>query len=128
MKFKGEPLTLTHVAVEVRNVDSEDTFAATFLVATESVDSMAPASELRKIGIEPRGKRTYELASGELRGYEYGLAEMRFLDEIIRTRIIFGEDDCKPRLGLVAFGSAGFYVDLKAKTVQKLLARPLYRH
>ena len=128
MKFQGEPLTLTHVAVEVRGVGGEDTFTATFLVATGSVDSMASASALRKIGIEPRGKRTYELASGELREYEYGLAEMRFLDEIIRTLIIFGEDDCEPRLGLVAFGSAGYYVDLKAKTVRKLLARPLYRH
>ena len=121
-------MSLTHVAVEVRSLGGEDTFTATFLVGTASVDSIAPASELRKIGIEPRGKRTYELASGELREYEYGLAEMRFLDEIARTLIIFGEDECEPRLGFVAFGAAGFHVDRKVKTVRKLLARPLYRH
>ena len=71
MKFKGEPLTLTHVEVEVRSLGGEDAFKAAFLVSIELVDSI---------------------------------------------------------LGFIALGSAGFYVDLKAKTVRKLLARPLYRH
>jgi hypothetical protein len=128
MKFKGEPLTLTHVEVEVRSLGGKDAFKAAFLVSIELVDSKDPASELRKIGMKVQGKRPCELANGELRECEYGFAEMRFLNEIGTTRIVFGPDDCEPSLGFIAFGSAGFYVDLKAKTVRKLLARPLYRH
>jgi hypothetical protein len=70
---------LTHVAVKLRNFGSKDTFEANFLVNTGAMHSMAPASELRRVGIQPVGKRVYELASGELREYEYGHAEMWFM-------------------------------------------------
>ena len=75
----------------------------------------------------PIGKRTYELASGEHVEYEYGSVQMRFLGEFAVTRIAFGPDDCEPRLGFIALGSAGFDVDLNSRTVRKLRARPLKR-
>jgi len=98
-----------------------------FSIDIDSLDSIAPASELRKIGMAPVGKRTYELANGELVEYEYGFAELRFLGESGTTRIAFGPDDCEPRLGFIALGSAGFDVHLKSRTVRKLRARPLKR-
>ena len=57
---------LTHVAVELRKLASEkepsrNCFTARFLVDTGALDSMVSASELRRIGIEPVGKRVYEL-------------------------------------------------------------------
>lgn len=127
MKFEEGTMNLTHVAVEVLRLRGTDTFTATFLVTIDSVDSVAPASELRKIGVVPVGKRTYQLASGELVEWEYGFVQMRFLGETSTTRIAFGPDNCEPRLGFVALGSAGFHVDLKARTVRKLKARPLMR-
>ena len=125
-KPQGErKMGLTHVAVRILNSDSTETFNADFLVDTGAMDSMAPGSELKKIGIHPVGKRTYELASGELFDYEYGLAEMRFMDEVVATHIVFGPDDIQPLLGVIALESAGFIVDPSSQRLIKLRARPL---
>ena len=128
VKPQGElKMGLTHVAVKIGNLGSNNLYAAKFLVDTGAVESMAPASELRRVGIEPVGKRTYELASGELREYEYGLAELRFMDEITSTDIIFGPENIEPILGVIALEGAGFIVDPKNQTLSKLKARPLKR-
>jgi len=128
VKPQGElKMGLTHVAVKIGNLGSNNLYDAKFLVDTGAVESMAPASELRRVGIEPVGKRTYELASGELREYEYGLAELRFMDEITSTDIIFGPENIEPILGVIALEGAGFIVDPKNQTLRKLKARPLKR-
>ncbi len=116
---------LTHVAVKIGRLGSRDLYDANFLVDTGAMDSMAPASELRRVGIEPVGKRTYELASGELQEYQYGLAELRFMDEITSTDIIFGPENIEPILGVVALENAGFIVDPKNQTLRKLRVRSL---
>lgn len=116
---------LTHVAVKLRSRGSKDTFNADFLVDTGALDSMAPASELKRIGIEPAGKRVYELASGELHEYEYGLAEVSFMGELTSTDVIFGPDNTEPILGVITLESAGFVVDPRNQTLKKLSARPL---
>jgi len=118
---------LTHVDVKIGNLGSNNLYDAKFLVDTGAVESMAPASELRRVGIKPVGKRTYELASGELREYEYGLAELRFMDEITSTDIIFGPETAEPILGVLALEGAGFIVDPKNQTLRKLRVRPLKR-
>jgi clan AA aspartic protease len=116
---------LTHVAVRLINSVSSDTYNADFLVDTGAMDTMAPASDLKRIGLQPIGKDLYELASGELVEYEYGNAEMRFMNEIIATRISFGPDGSEPILGVTALESAGFIVDPKNQTLSKLRVRPL---
>ena len=118
---------LTHVAVRLFNSDSQDTYEANFLVDTSTMNTMAPAFELKKIGIQPVGKNLYELVNGEIVEYEYGNAEMRFMDEVVLVRIIFGPDDSEPFLGKVALLSAGFIVDPKDQTLRRLQARPLKR-
>ncbi|HKG46635.1 MAG TPA: hypothetical protein VKB02_07915 [Pyrinomonadaceae bacterium] len=126
LKPQGElKMGLTHVVVKIGNLGSDDFYDADFLVDTGAVEAMAPASELRRVGIKPVGKRIYELASGELREYEYGLAQLRFMDEITSTDIIFGPDDVEPILGVLALEGAGFIVDPKNQTLRKLRARPL---
>ena len=118
---------LTHVAVKLLNSDSQDTYEADFLVDTGAMDTMAPAFELKKIGMQPVGKDEYEMANGEVVEYEYGIAKLTFMGEVIGTRIIFGPDNSKPLLGVVALESAGYLVDPKHETLRKLRARPLKR-
>ena len=118
---------LTHVAVSLFNSDSKDTYDADFLVDTGTTDTMAPGSELRKIGIEPVGKDVYELANGQRVEFEYGIAKLSFMNEIIGTRILFGPDNSDPILGVLALQSAGFIVDPKNEKLRKLRARPLKR-
>ncbi len=55
---------LTGIAVQLKSFTSGDAFQSQFFVNTGAMVSMAPASELRRIGIEPVGKRIYELATG----------------------------------------------------------------
>ena len=118
---------LTHVAVQVRNLHSKEYFTAKFLFDTGAWNSFAPANELKRIGIEPIGKKLFELANGELEEYEFGYAELDFMDEIIATRIIFGPDGVEPLLGVLALESAGFIVDPQGQTLRKLTAFPLKR-
>jgi clan AA aspartic protease len=132
MKLKRKPqgerkMGLTHVVVRLFKSDATETYEADFLVDTGAMPSMAPASELKKIGIQPAGKRVYELANGELVEYEHANAEMKFMDEVIATRIIFGPDGVEPILGVVALESAGFIVDPTTQTLKKLSAVSLKR-
>lgn len=118
---------LTHVTVTLLNSNSTDTYNADFLVDTGAWDTMAPAPELKKIGIEPDGKDLFELANGDFVEFEYGSAKLKFMNEIVPTRILFGPDGCEPILGVVALEVAGFIVDPKNQTLRKLKARPLKR-
>jgi len=118
---------LTHVAVRLLNSHSENTYNEEFLVDTGAMDTMAPASALTKIGVKPVGKDLYELANGDVVEFEHGNVEMEFMGEVIPTRILFGPDDSKPILGVVALETAGFIVDPKNQTLRKLRARPLKR-
>ena len=93
--------------------------------ATGAADSMAPASELRKIGVKPVGKLTYELADGTPVEYSFGLAVIEFLGNITSGRAIFGPEGVEPILGVTALESAGILVDPKNHTLRRLPAIPL---
>lgn len=116
---------LTHVAVKVCNRDSKETFSANFLVDTGSTDSLVPARELKRIGIEPTGKKLYEVATGERQEFDIAYAEITFLDETLTSRVIFGPDDAEPILGVIALESMGIVVDPVNQTLKKLPAIPL---
>ena len=121
---------LTRIAVELSRMNSQEesgqyTYNAKFLVDTGAMDSMAPSSELRKVGIQPVGKRIYELANGEIQEYEHGIAQVSFMGEVTWTDIIFGPADTEPILGVITLENANFLVDPKNQTLTKLLARPL---
>jgi clan AA aspartic protease len=120
-------LGLTHVAVSVRSFDSQASYTANFLVDTGAWHSMAPASELKRIGIKPLGSRNYELASGELVEFQFGPAKISFLGELAITEILFGPDETEPILGCLALESAGYLVDPKNQRLTKLEALPLKR-
>jgi predicted aspartyl protease len=125
-KTKGfSDLGLTRIAVRIRNFGSEDSYTSDFLVDTGAMDVMAPASELRRLGIKPVGSHLYEMAGGELIEYEYGLAELTFLGQIIGTHVMFGPDNTEPILGVIALESAGFVVDPVEERIKKLPARSL---
>ena len=115
---------LTRVAVTLRNMGSPESFQSQFLVDTGATDSMAPASELRRIGIQPIGKMSYELATGIVE-YEYGLAEISFIGETTAGRVIFGPDNVEPLLGVTALESVGVTVDPTNLTLKRLPAIPL---
>jgi clan AA aspartic protease len=116
---------LTHVPVTVSNLTTWESVTEKFLIDTGATEPMVPASELKRIGIEPVGKRIYELANGQMQEFEIGEARISFWDETFPTRVIFGPDGSEPILGVFALESAGFMVDPKNQTLTRLQAFPL---
>lgn len=111
---------LTHVPVTVSNLFTSESFTAEFLIDTGASEPMVPADELKKIGIQPTGKRGYEMANGQWAEFEVGEARVSFWDETFPIRIIFGPDGTEPILGVIALESAGIMVDPKNQTLTKL--------
>ena len=116
---------LTHVAVTVRNLVTRDSFTASFLIDTGATASMAPTSELNRIGIEPISKTIYEHANGQLEEFHYGFAEVSFMDETTGSEILFGPDGVEPFLGVIALESVGITVDPANQRLKKLPALSL---
>ena len=96
-----------------------------FLVDTGATDSMAPAAELDGIGVQREGKMSYELANGTVKEYPYGLVRIEFMGEVTAGRVMFGDPECEPLLGITALESVGIMVDPANKTLKRLPAIPL---
>jgi clan AA aspartic protease len=116
---------LTYVTVTLKATGGRKKYEANFLVDTDATDSLAPAVELRKIGVKPVGKRAYELADGSLEEYPFGLVEISFMGEITAGRVVFGPDEAEPLLGVTALESVGIVVDPANRTLKRLSAIPL---
>lgn len=117
---------LTYVTVAVKSLEhANGHYEAQFLVDTGATDSLAPASELKRVGVQAVGTMAYELADGSLQEYPFGLVQITFMGEITAGRIIFGPDNAKPILGVTALESVGISVDPAHKTLKRLPAVPL---
>lgn len=115
---------LIHVTVCLRAPHApKNAYQADFLVDTGATDSMAPASELKRIGIKPVGKMAYKLADGT--PLEFGLVFIEFMGDITAGRVIFGPEDAEPILGVTALESTGIVVNPKDQTLKRLPAIPL---
>jgi clan AA aspartic protease len=119
------PMGLTYVTVSLNAAGYRKKYEASFLVDTGATDTLAPAAELRKIGVKPVGKMAYELADGSLEEFEFGLTEISFMGEITAGRVIFGPDNVEPLLGVTALESVGIVVDATNRTLKRLPAIPL---
>ena len=113
--------TVSLTSLRAENGSSE----SQFLVDTGATDSLAPVSQLRRIGIEPVGSMAYELADGTLHEYPFGLAQISFMGEITAGRVISGPDEAEPLLGVTALVSVGITIDPATRTLERLPAVPL---
>jgi clan AA aspartic protease len=114
---------ITQVTTTVRNpADASKFWESLFLVDTGVVDCLAPGRELRAIGIQPTGKRTYELADGSELALELGVAQVEFMGDVVGVTIIFGPDDAEPILGVTALESVGIEVDPRNQRLKRLPA------
>lgn len=117
---------LTKVTTKLSNpATPTQSYEALFLVDIGATDSLAPAEELRKIGIAEEGRVAYELADGQVKEYAYGLARIEFMGEVTAGRVIFAESDAEPLLGVTALESVGITVDPANRTLKRLPAIPL---
>ena len=121
-----EVMGLIHVTTTLRaRENARKKYVSEFLVDTGATDSLVPAKELRKAGIKRRGRMAYEFSNGQTVEYDFGLAEIEFMGEITAGRVIFGDSNCEPLLGVTALESVGILVDPANKTLKRLPAIPL---
>lgn len=119
-------MEITRVTVTVRNpAKPKRSWSGLFLVDTEAVDSLVPRKFLKKIGLSPKGKRTYELADGSELKMDITTAELEFLGDIVGSTVILGADDAEPILGVTALESVGIEVDPKTQRLKRLPATRL---
>ncbi len=117
---------ITKITTKLINMEgNHGFFEDIFLVDTGAIDSMAPSDELEKIGVNPVGKMAYELVDGTVKEYQYGLVRIEFMGEITAGRVIFGNSNTDPILGVTALESVGIVVDPANKTLTRLPAIPL---
>lgn len=102
-----------------------DSYEAPFLVDTGATDSVAPGDKLVGIGISEQGRMAYELADGTVREYSFGIAKIEFMGEVTAGRILFGDADVDPILGVTALESVGILIDPANRTLKRLPAIPL---
>ena len=113
----------TQVTVSVSNpTDASRRWDGLFLVDTGAIDCYVPAKHLHAIGIEPKGRRTYELADGTELALDIGVAQLEFMGEVVGVTAIFGEDDAEPLLGVTALESVGSEVDPQNQRLKRLPA------
>ena len=114
---------LTHVTVSLKALQNGgEAFEADFLVDTRATDSLAPGSQLRRVGVQAAGTTVYELADGSMQEYEFGLVEIRFMGEVTAGRVIFGLDTAEPLLGVITLESVGITIDPANRTLKRLPA------
>lgn len=117
---------LPYVTVSLKRPGSTNgSYEALFLVDSGATDTMAPAAELTRVGIERVGKTTCELADGTLHEFSFGLVQIEFMGEVTAGRVIFGPDGSEPLLGVTALESVGISVDPANRTLKRLPAIPL---
>ncbi len=114
---------ITQVTATVCNPgDPGRRWESLFLVDTGAIDCMVPGKHLREIGIEPEGKRIYELADGSEVAMDVAVARVEFMGEFVGATVIFGKDDVEPILGVTALESVGIEVDPQNQRLKRLPA------
>ena len=117
---------MIYMPVAIRRLEGRDpVYQASFLVDTGAMDSMAPAVELERIGVEVIGHRTYALADGRHQTYPFGFVRIELMGEVTPGRIVFGPDAVEPVLGVTVLESMGLVVDPVSGTLRRLPAIPL---
>ena len=113
----------THVTVRITNpADSDRYWEGLFLVDTGATDSLVPRPHLEAIGLEPEGKRVYELADGSEIAVDVAVAKIEFMGEFVGGTVIFGDADAEPLLGATALESVGIEVDPVSQRLRRLPA------
>ena len=123
IRRRGQSVGFIHIPVSVKAPGvAQPIYEARFLVDTGAIDSMAPANELQRAGIQPVGRKSYELADGSIAEFAFGIAQFEFMDEITAGIVICGSDGVEPLLGVTALESAGITIDPASQTLKKLPA------
>ena len=81
------------------------------MVDTGSTYTVLPREVLDQLGIEPEGRRRFELADDRLVEYPIGYARMRLGDDQTIILVVFGPEGISPLLGATGLEHLSLAVD-----------------
>lgn len=81
------------------------------LVDTGATDTFLPASVLRKIGVAPSARRSYELADGTEQELPIGFGVIEVAGLSAGATLVFAGEKEEPLLGVTVLESTGLWVD-----------------
>jgi clan AA aspartic protease len=103
---------ITFLDVEVGNpADTTKTLTVEFMVDSGAIYSVAPATVLNELGIQPISEEKFWLANGEKMIRKRGIAFFRYGDKVGGADVIFGEQGDSNLLGATTLESLGLVLD-----------------
>jgi clan AA aspartic protease len=100
---------------------STKSWKGTALVDTGATDTFLPASVLRKLGIQPSARRSYELADGTEQDLPIGFGVIEVLGRAAGGTLVFAGEKEEPLLGVTVLESTGLWLDPQH---ERLIPRP----
>ncbi len=103
---------LTNLTVEVASPAApNESEPVEFLVDSGAVHSVAPASLLERLGIEPLTEQEFRLADGSKVVRRKGVAVFRYGDGVGGADVIFGEDGDSNLMGATTLEALSLILD-----------------
>ncbi len=100
-----------NVTIGIGGIEGHKSEEVEALVDTGATTTVAPASLLRRVGIEPTMTREFEYADGRKVELELGQAIVRYEDRYAPTLVIFGEEGSGALLGAITMQALFLGVD-----------------
>ena len=97
--------------LRITSMDGQQSREIEATVDTGAAYTTLPASLLRDLGLQPRGKRRFLLADGRRVDMDYGQAWATVDGESVVTIVVFGEDDAPALLGAYTLEGLALAVD-----------------
>ncbi len=85
--------------VRLESIDGERSLEIDALVDTGAYFTLVPSDLLTKLGVEPSGTRTVELADGSLVDFDLGEVVVSIGERTVTTPVLFGDNGVEPLLG-----------------------------
>jgi clan AA aspartic protease len=122
MPIRETDLGHIYVEITVRPLaGSIKSWKGTALVDTGATDTFLPASVLRKLGIKPSARRSYELADGTEQDLPIGFGVVEVLGRAAGSTLVFAGEKEEPLLGVTVLESTGLWLDPQH---ERLIPRP----
>ena len=116
-------LAVKHVDAIVRNpANPSKSWQGAFLVDASTTDSMVPRPCLEAIGLQPQGRRLYQLADGGEMEMDIAVARIEFMGAFAGGTVVFAEADAEPILGVTALASLGVEIDPETQRLKRMPA------
>ena len=96
--------------IHVRSLEGGEGETVEVLVGTRASHTVLPSKMLKRLEIEPGGKKRFALEDGSIVEYEIGHARIQIEGRELPKIVVFGDDDVTPRMGATTLDGASLVV------------------